>query len=71
MSHTAYPDNIQEADLLKNTDMKNRFQPVCLHFSADESELLCYLRITCNFNYKEPINRKSDLTISLNQLKSC
>ena len=24
----------------------------------------------CNFNYKEPIDRKSDFTISLNQLKN-
>ena len=47
-------------------------QPVCLHFSPEEiSEPLPYLTVTCNFNYKEPIHIKSDLTISLNQLKSC
>ena len=30
----------------------------------------CYLTVACNFNNKEPIDKKSDLTISLNQLKS-
>ena len=54
---------------LKNTGMKNRFQPVCLHFSTNEFEPLCYSMITCNFNYKEPIHMKSDLTISLNRLR--
>ena len=44
---------------LKNTGMKNRFQPVCLHFSTDfstgQSEPLSYLTVTCNFSYKELI----------------
>ena len=42
----------------KNTGMKNRFQQVYLHFSTDEFEPLCYLTVTCNFNYKEPIHMK-------------
>ena len=49
---------------LKNTCMKNRLQPVCLRFSTDEFERLCYLRVTCHFNYKEPIHMKSDLRVS-------
>ena len=70
MSHTAYRKGIliifTKQTRLKNTGMKNGFQPVCLHFSTDfstdESEPLDYLTVTSNFNYKE-----SDLTISLNQ----
>ena len=65
-----WPDNIHDAVSTENTGMKHRFHEtqVCLHFSTDEFEPLCYLMVTCNFNYKEPIHMRSDLTISLNQL---
>ena len=64
MSHTPYRKRIlilfMKQTQLKNTDMKNRFQPVSIHFATDfsinESEPLYYLWVTCNFNYKEPIH---------------
>ena len=72
MSHTAFRKGIliifTKQTLLKNTDMKNVFQPICLHFStdssADESELLYYLSPVILITKS---NSWSDLTISLNQ----